>query len=230
MLSGGLALAFTAPTASYPNNNTNEPVDVGPNPQNKIGSLTTGPLSLFNGSDANFYGDVKIAHPTIPSNQYNLYTIGNTGVAIQPSAKLNVLGNIKAASLAHATTAPARVCANAAGLLSLCPSGFMHLLYSSTISGATCGTTPTGCTWTVPDGVFKIHVVVKAGGGGDAVVKDLIVNPGQAVKVIVGKNNCSNPCSPPVLGGASDLYINGVNYVHADPNSGWPTGYVDITF
>jgi hypothetical protein len=230
-LSAGLAWAFTAPTSSYTVGcaacNTDEPIDVGSSGQIKTGALGTGPLAVYAGS-SNFYGDVKIADPNSPA-QYNLYAVGNTGVGIMPTSSLDVLGNVKAASLAHGTAAPARICADTHGLLSLCPSGALNLNNSSTISGQSCGSAP-GCPWIVPDGVYKVHVQVKGGGGGVTVARDVVVNPSQSINIIVGTYkdaNCSSANqSTCTTGGESDFGP----YVQGLPNSGWVTGFVYITW
>ena len=164
LLSGGLALAFTAPATSFPNGNTDEPINVGSSNQYKSGGLATGALSVFSGP-ANFFGGVKILGTGASQPTSNLYIAGKAGVsttgATPPSAGLEVLGNVKASSLAHASGV-VKICANSTGLIVLCPTG------SITFTPATCPY-PSGCNWTVPDGVFRINVKVYGAGGGGGV-------------------------------------------------------------
>lgn len=161
IFTAGLSFAWTAPTAVPPGNNTPAPINDSATAQNKTGGLSTGPLVVTPGI-TNFYGNVQV------STAKNMVTdTGYIGVGKQPASphKLDVAGGVRATSLVYVGSSDrASVCADFSGTLSICPKNI--LTFTNTGGSGTLPCPAPSCSWTVPDGVFKVTVDVYGGGGG----------------------------------------------------------------
>ncbi len=184
-LSAGIAFAQTwnAPSSNPTAGNIAAPINVSSSAQVKTGGLATGPLAVFGNSA--IYGNVNIlgaitsnsnntqtgflnifkplfniAYAQSIATTSNLYVSGMAGMGVQnPTEKLDIAGNLKINSLSNTNALARRLCADTSGRLSLCPAG------SISFTPTNCSI-QSGCTWTVPDGVFHITVKVSGGGGG----------------------------------------------------------------
>jgi len=102
ILSAGLGLAFSQPTAGFPNGNTYGPIDVSSNPQSKGGSGTPLPNSLLN------------INGNLSANA--LAVFGNTNILGNSSPGS---GTLQVGSL-NPTSSAASVCTDSAGKLKIC--------------------------------------------------------------------------------------------------------------
>lgn len=154
-------------------NNASNPINVGAS-QVKLGAFGVGPLAVFGGSTMDTQINILGANGV---GTGNLYVTGKVGIGTDPTAtseKLEVNGNIKVGSVAHAGNDLAPLCAD--GAIFLCPSVTVHDIvnyispgsYSTFVLGASPGLS----AWKVPDDVttatFKVWGA-GAGGGGTAI-------------------------------------------------------------
>ncbi len=156
----------TSSTSSVPYGNTTVTLN---HLYNGVYSCTV-QLTTTDGTLSNLlYFDFEIQNnpsPTpTPLPTSDLYVSGRVGVGVPvPTEKLDVSGNVKIASLQNTAVKLVRICADQFGKIILCPSG------SSSSMGGTLfpsyNMTNGDGTWTVPDGVFRIHVKVSGAGGG----------------------------------------------------------------
>jgi hypothetical protein len=167
ILSGGISYMQTA-IAAFPAGNPPAFINVSSTAQVKTGPLGIGALIGWQATPkaADLYGDVKIVGSSSPTAR-DLYVSGKTGIGIaSPVEALEVNGNIRlgAFDYSYSSTAqnqnanPNRLCADTSGKIVLCPHGSQGFSTNCTDSNP--------CTFTVPDGVFKINVSVLGGGGG----------------------------------------------------------------